>query len=144
MSASAIGERRTFFMEAQDTGSWSVAHACDDLGTEPTGFFDPGVLKSICGDNPEIINRLIGRFLNALERDLREIESAVIRRSSVDVRYQAHRILGAALSVGATELAGAVEHVGVAARGGDWDALGEEMGVLKAAAKRLRCLLPES
>lgn len=129
-------------MHGHSMGSWSVTPASSDPGTCQTRIFDPEVLRAVCGDNPEVINRLLGRFAQILERDLRELESAVVRRSVVDVRHQAHRILGSALSVGAHELAAAIEQVGIAARGKDWDTVGEEFSSLRVAVQRLKPLLP--
>ena len=129
-------------MEGHMMGSGSVMPA-SDVGTYQTGIFDPDVLRSVCGDNPEIINRLLGRFVQILERDIRELDSAAIRRSIVDVRHQAHRILGSALSVGAHDLAAAIEQVGLAARSKNWDTIAEELQGLRAAVTRLKPLLPQ-
>lgn len=128
-------------MQGHMMGSWSVTPASRDSGNYQTSIFDPEVLRAVCGDNPEIINRLLGRFAEVLERDIRELDSAVIRRSVVDLRHQAHRILGSALSVGAHELASAIEQVGLAARTKDWDAITEELAFLRAAVIRLRPVL---
>lgn len=131
-------------MEGHLMGSGSLMPASKDPGTYQTEIFDPDVLRSVCGDNPEIINRLLGRFAQILERDIRELDSAEIRRSIVDVRHQAHRILGSALSVGAHDLAAAIEQVGLAARSKNWDTIAEELQALRAAVTRLKPLLPQS
>ncbi len=131
-------------MEGHVMGSWSLTPVSNGSGGRQTRVFDPEVLRSVCGDNPEIINRLLGRFAQFLERDVRELDSAIVRRSIVDVRHQAHRILGSALSVGAQELAAAIEQVGIAARNKDWDAVTAEFQELQDAVSRLRTMLPQS
>lgn len=129
-------------MEGHVMGSWSLTSASKVPESRDPRVFDADVLRSVCGDNPEIINRLLGRFAQFLERDVRELDSAIVRRSFVDVRHQAHRILGSALSVGAQELAEAIEQVGIAARHKDWDRVAAEFKALQGAVSRLRSLLP--
>ena len=128
-------------MEGQVMGALNVMPASQGHGSCQQPIYDREVLRSICGDNPEVINRLLGRFIQVLDSDVRELEAAVFRRSVVDVRHQAHRILGSALSVGANELATVTEHMGVVARRKEWDRVIDEVQALHAAVSRLRTLL---
>jgi len=130
-------------MDGQMMAALNVMPASPGLAAPQPEIFDPEVLRSICGDNAEVINRLLGRFIQVLDSDVRDLEGAVCRRSVVDVRHQAHRILGSALSVGAHELAAVIEHIGVVARRKEWDVVTDEVQSLNAAVSRLRVLLPQ-
>ena len=107
----------------------------------PPVVYDPDILKSVCGDNPEVIERLLRCFDQVLVRDLRELESAIIRRNTVDIRYQAHRIMDAASSVGAAELAEAVKRIGVSIRTKDWSSMSADLQDVGSAADRLKSRL---
>jgi HPt (histidine-containing phosphotransfer) domain-containing protein len=123
-------------MEAHDVMPASSGHTAPHAR-----IFDPGVLRSILGDNPEVVARLLGRYFEALDNDVADLEAAILRRRLVDLRYRAHRILGAALSVGAQELVEVIEQLGKVARGRDWGKTADELRALHAAISRLRMLL---
>lgn len=128
-------------MAMRDMGYRAPSSRSERLMPMPPTIYDPEILKSVCGDNPEVIERLLRCFDQVLSRDLRELESAVIRRSAVDIRYLAHRIIGAASSVGATELAEAVQRIGVSIRAKDWSSMSADLQDLGSAADRLKSRL---
>jgi len=128
-------------MEARDMGYHSPQPGPDDRTTDAPRIYDPEVLKAVCGDNPDVIAQLLRRFEQVLDRDLRELESAIVRRSAVDVRHQAHQMVGTARSVGASEVAAAVERLGVSIRAKDWDQLRTKFRDLNAAVDRLKSRL---
>lgn len=74
---------------------------------------DWSVLESIAAGNTALRNRLLGLFVHDSEQDLRELNGHLDQRRFDLARLVAHRLAGAARTVGATEVgvcAGELEH----------------------------------
>jgi CheY-like chemotaxis protein len=94
-----------------------------DRGEPPTNaggsvdaLFDAQQLTSLFGDDRPRLRRLVDEFASAAERDV-----GALLRASHEAAFAeaAHRLKGAARTVGATRLATIAERIEAAARGGD-------------------------
>lgn len=66
---------------------------------------DWAVLGSICGDDEALLHRLLDAFLIDGEKDEADLASAMAAGDMQEISRVAHRIYGAARTVGAVELA---------------------------------------
>lgn len=67
-------------------------------------------LKQITDDNKELLETLIDQFIQTTKEDLFNLQEAVDKKDIYRIKAVAHRVKGAAVTVGATEL----EHLLVA------------------------------
>jgi signal transduction histidine kinase/CheY-like chemotaxis protein/HPt (histidine-containing phosphotransfer) domain-containing protein len=123
-----------------------VAHRPDDAGNG-TGADDDGagaqidgaVLDELTGGDTELADAIIGDFVSASRADLRALELALADHDLDATRRQAHRLKGAARTVGAHaigDLAEQIEHG--TARGEDaWDRYTVIAAKLREAISRI-------
>ena len=71
-------------------------------GDEP---IDPQALRAMFGDDDETFKEILQKFVEPASANVKEIEDAYERRSSIDVASAAHKLKSSSRSVGANELA---------------------------------------
>ncbi|MFP7723547.1 ATP-binding protein [Lysobacter sp. A3-1-A15] len=85
-------------------------------GAPAPAALEPGVLQSLLGNDPEAMRAVLEDFMQSLADDLLELDKAVAAQDLHGIARQAHRIKGAALSVGAGELSRSAAALEAAAR----------------------------
>ena len=98
---------------------------------------DASVLAEVSAGDPELQREIVVRFHRENASDARELESAVEAQRIEDVTRWAHRIKGAARTVGATAFADACERMERAGRKNDWEAVAQSVGTFRAELARL-------
>lgn len=63
---------------------------------------DPQVLESVTGGNTEIADRIIERYMSSAGPEIDQLSELNAQGDRAALRRQAHRVLGAAATVGAT------------------------------------------
>ena len=63
---------------------------------------DPQVLEAVTGGNAEIADRIIQRYLSSADAEIGQLSALSAQGDRAALRRQAHRVLGAAATVGAT------------------------------------------
>ncbi|MGH8079074.1 MAG: ATP-binding protein, partial [Lysobacter sp.] len=111
-----------------------------DEGHDRTRVLDVGVLQRLLDDSGGDAREVLEDFLDAGVQDLHGLRAARDRRDPVDVQRHAHRIKGAALLVGAHELAEAAQALEQAARAQDWSLVVPLLSDVETALERLRRL----
>jgi HPt (histidine-containing phosphotransfer) domain-containing protein len=103
---------------------------------------DWAVLGSVCGDDDALLRRLLDAFLADGEKDDADLARAVAAGDMQEVSRVAHRIYGAARTVGAVELAEishALDTAGLAGQAGRVAELGplvrERFAIVTAAIR---------
>jgi HPt (histidine-containing phosphotransfer) domain-containing protein len=86
---------------------------------------DPAVLGSVCGGDEALLQRLLDAFLFDGEKDEADLARAVASGDLPEVSRVAHRIYGAARTVGARELAEVSHALDCAALAGHAGSVGE-------------------
>ena len=100
-----------------------------------SGLLDATALMEITGGDPELTASILDDFDESTRSDLASIEDALTAGDADEVRRHAHRVKGAARTVGAREVAALAERLesDAAANGVDRDALRRLTGNLAAA-----------
>lgn len=65
---------------------------------------DPRVLESVTGGNAEIADRIIDRYLSSAGAEIDQLSDLGAGGDRAALRRQAHRVVGAAATVGATDV----------------------------------------
>ncbi|OGL61400.1 MAG: hypothetical protein A3I72_01825 [Candidatus Tectomicrobia bacterium RIFCSPLOWO2_02_FULL_70_19] len=98
---------------------------------------DPAVIRELFGDDQALIRSTLVEFLEATAADAKALERALQSRSAEMTGEVAHRIKGAARTIGAKSLTGIAQALEEAGRDGDWSAAGRQLGLLSAEMERL-------
>ena len=105
--------------------------------------FDEQVLHSLTGGNPGDLHALLDDYLASTREDLAGLEIARAAGDLPTLARQAHKLKGAARTVGALELAEAAERLEVAAREGDWMVVPPLATDVATAGERLQLFVAE-
>ena len=105
--------------------------------------FDEQVLHSLTGGNPGDLRALLDDYLGSTREDLAGLEIARAAGDLPGLTRQAHKLKGAARTVGALELAEAAERLEAAAREGDWMAVSPLATDIATAGERLQLFVAE-
>ena len=136
----------TISLLAAKLRQWLPHVAFDNLadapGVEPPGIdgesclLDAAALLEITGGDRELSAAILRDFLDSTATDLARIEDALASGDADEVRRQAHRVKGAARTVGAREVAALAERLesDAAADGVDLDGLRHVQARLAAGA----------
>lgn len=90
-------------------------------------------LLSLSGGDRGVAKEILGEFLASDSRDRENLSVAITARDAAGIQTHAHRIKGAARSVGATAYADAAAHIEEAAsNGADLGSLAAELTVRAA------------
>jgi CheY-like chemotaxis protein/HPt (histidine-containing phosphotransfer) domain-containing protein len=95
-------------------------------------LIDPDALAAITGGDPEVLRELLLDFRHVNDADLEVLETAMLRADFEQVLHMAHRIKGAARTVGANRLTHSCERLEQATRSGQPDSARKEMELLRA------------
>jgi two-component system sensor histidine kinase EvgS len=99
------------------------------------------MLALISGGDPETESRLLADFTRAQAADLAAAGQAAARRNFAEVRRLAHRMLGAAQSLGAHDLVQACRALDDAARSEDGPTLDADVEELVQRSQELEAAL---
>ncbi|GAA5002463.1 hybrid sensor histidine kinase/response regulator [Pseudoluteimonas lycopersici] len=105
--------------------------------------FDENVLATLTGGNDADLRALLDDYLASTREDLAVLEAARIDGDLPALTRQAHKLKGAARTVGALELADAAERLEAAARDGDWMAVPPLATDVATAGERLQLHVAE-
>ena len=105
--------------------------------------FDEQVLQSLTGGNAAELRALLDDYLASTREDLVGLEAARAAGDLPTLTRQAHKLKGAARTVGALELADAAERLEDTARVGDWTAVLPLAADVATATERLRLYVAE-
>jgi two-component system sensor histidine kinase EvgS len=96
------------------------AESADGSGPEPEGeLIDRSVLDEVTGGDAGIAASLMGDFVNTTQGDLDGLRAALAARNLDDVRRQAHRLKGAARTVGVRRIAAPAQEIEERAEAGE-------------------------
>lgn len=101
--------------------------------------FDATALRSLV-DDPALLARILETFSATADGDLAALRAACAQRDGAQAGRQLHRLLGAARSVGAGEVARAAETLQQQVHRSDWDALAPRLEVLASALAEFRAV----
>ena len=87
----------------------------------PVAPFDPSILTSLVGDDPEIHQLLLSEFVNTAAENIQEIHAAFESGSADQVGELGHKLKSSARSVGANALADLCTELERAGKSGEWD-----------------------
>ncbi len=105
---------------------------------ESTLPIDDTLLKSNFGDDPEIVKQILLSFVQPADDIFEEINSAYTNHSSEAIWQTAHKLKGAAFSVGANDLGEICKKLEVAGRNDEWEEIESYRGILDASMDRVR------
>jgi CheY-like chemotaxis protein len=111
-----------------------------DEGHDQTRVLDVGVLRRLLEDSGGDTAQVLADFLDAGEQDLHGLQTARNESDLSGVQRHAHRIKGAALLIGAQELAEAAQALEQAAVVQDWGLVLPLLSDVDTALERLRRL----
>jgi HPt (histidine-containing phosphotransfer) domain-containing protein len=94
---------------------------------------DLGVLHTLVGGDPSVVQALLAEFIPAAGRVTDELRAAAARDDDEGVAQAAHKLKSAARSVGALALADLAEALEHAGRAGDKARIGHGMTLLEPA-----------
>ncbi|WP_374379417.1 PAS domain S-box protein [Dongia sp.] len=94
---------------------------------------DPALIAEFCGDDPVTIRQTLSMYVESLKSDFAGIHSAVDQRDAEAAELFAHRMKGAARTVGGRELVRHSEEVERLASEKEWGGILERMPHLMAA-----------
>ena len=99
---------------------------------------DPAVVDALTGGDAADARAVLDDFLASTATDLAAAEAARGAGDLADLARQAHKLKGAARTIGALELAHCADRLEAAARASDWAAAAPLTADLATAAERLR------
>ena len=120
--------------------SWGPAPATSPGGETPV--IDATLLRQVCGDDDARVRGFLRDYCRAVAHDLRALRAAPNGKAAARV---AHRVRGAALMIGAREVAEVAARIEQRARGSDTadlSALGEQLRQATARVKAYVRALP--
>jgi len=122
---------------AQDASSpLSPAESLPQLHRPPP--FDENVLAALTGGNDADLRALLDDYLASTREDLAGLEAARAAGDLPAITRQAHKLKGAARTVGAEELAASAERLEAAGRDEDWSAVPPLVADVATAGERLQ------
>jgi len=114
------------------------APAGDGDGDGAAAVLDRGVLRELTGGNADFLRTVLDDFAESAGGDLRELGDRIADRDGASVTRSAHRLTGASLIVGATELAGIARELEAAGKREDWNAIQALRPEMETAFARVR------
>lgn len=90
------------------------------------------------GGNRELVNTVIGKFLDKAESQIQLLKEALEKQDSETLRKEAHKIRGGASNLTAMQLAMAAERLEKLARSGKLDEAAEQLAELEKEFNRLK------
>ena len=116
------------------------------VGTSAAGSqaapVDTAVLDEVCGRDIEVRRQALEHFHSANAEDSRALSHAMEVRDAMEVKRVAHRIRGAAATIGASALALTCARLEDAARARDWSAMLAVQEAFHREAGRLNAYIP--
>ncbi len=88
----------------------------------PLEVWDPGMLKTLVGDKPDMIRRMLQKFVNQAQEQVTGITAAVVSGKADVVAELTHKLKSAAYSVGAMQLGLLCQELEDAGNAGDTEA----------------------
>jgi HPt (histidine-containing phosphotransfer) domain-containing protein len=140
VSLDRLGEVLARALPAPDDGSATAPTA---MGVEPPAIgaggaaIDMTVLERIGRNNPDLLRELLTEFCDVTRDTVAAIESATAMGDAYEAGALAHRLVGAAATAGAHELAEAGRRVEAAGDTGNVDAVRRHLHALKVAMVRV-------
>jgi len=110
----------------QETGSEQPAPKQETEATvdvtpdQPPYPVDPEALTRIVGDDPDVHQSLLGRFVETSEQTITEIHTAFEASSAKDIGELGHKLKSAARTIGANALADLSVELEAAGNAGEW------------------------
>ena len=121
-----------------------AASAPREAGTHTAAtVIDFNVLADNCGADAAFIGEALEHFAEALEADLSDLRHAIEHRRQSDAVLYAHRMNGAARTMGATRLLDRARTLEHCAEAGDWDTVDASLPLLVDAADEVEQLIAE-
>jgi HPt (histidine-containing phosphotransfer) domain-containing protein len=102
------------------------------------GPLDRDELLARCLGRIDLVERILQRFHNALDEDVKRLEEAVRGERADEVALVAHRIKGASLAVSAHALTACARSLEECASEGRWDDIPVQVERLKSEGSRCR------
>ncbi|MEQ8953258.1 MAG: response regulator, partial [Gammaproteobacteria bacterium] len=99
---------------------------------------DDEILRSNFGNDSQIINRILSNFVKPADDIHREIKSAFESRSGEAVKRSAHKLKGAAFSVGANQLGEVCKKLELAGSNNEWEEIAGTMEQLEESMSQVR------
>jgi len=103
-----------------------------------SSVFDPEALASLIGDDPELVQELVGLFSDEAPRLLDAIRKAVAASDAHAVAHAAHTLKGSAANLGAPRASEAALVLEMIGRSGDLGPAGVACERLEAELARLQ------
>ena len=104
---------------AEDAPESIAEHALSARATDTLDIFNPHTLTELIGNNPDMKQRLLEKFLLNASRQIGSMEAAMLDGDAPQAADVAHTLKSAARSVGALALGGLCEHIEAVGRIGD-------------------------
>lgn len=125
-----------------DKLEWWLPLPADGAGTAPPASADAGPALDLAGlqdkwQDPARLKEVLAQFVHSLAQDVARMRAAVLASDAAQVSAVAHRILGAALMVGAQGCVHALEQIRTAAHAGQWAAAHAGLLVLEGERQRV-------
>lgn len=93
---------------SSETPSLAVSNAAETEASDPV---DLVVLQEQVGDDPQLLQMMLGQFVQTNREDIAALSAALAAADAAQIRKYAHRIKGAAALIGANELAGLAQQL---------------------------------
>jgi len=92
---------------------------------ESNGPIDESALKTMFGDDPEMLKEILFGFIEPSKKIILELQSGYERHLSEAVKQAAHKLKSSAYSIGANELADLCSELEEAGKKNDWDVINQ-------------------
>jgi HPt (histidine-containing phosphotransfer) domain-containing protein len=133
-----VGQRpliRDIMREAMSTAA--ILNREDTTNSAPSAPLDCGRLLAVCGSEGVVIRRVLEAFIDSTRSDLAGMDSALVARDVRVLAELAHRVRGAAASIGAEPMREEAEHMETLGRSGNLLEAGDSLPRLRAEFERL-------
>jgi HPt (histidine-containing phosphotransfer) domain-containing protein len=105
---------------------------------------DIEVLRDSIGDRPDLVAQVMDNFLVSINAELEMLSQSVNQTATVVVARTAHRIKGAAHTVGALKLAHLSQSIESSALAGDWESVRRYLQCILAAIGEIEQIIRRS
>ncbi len=102
--------------------------------------FDFAALQEIFGDRKDVIDGVLRLYGQAVGADVAALKTALQNKDIKAAETVAHRAKGAAMIVGADDIADICAGIEAAARNGDWQMIKEKIAIFRSAAQAVRAM----
>jgi len=121
-----------------EPGAPSPVFAAEPAGAGETPLFDRSVLLEILGDEVELIEPVLDRYLGFVGSYVDLLAGALFSGDLLQVQLLSHAIKGAAINIGALQVAEVADRLEELAREGGLDPAVAHYDQLLAAVERLK------